>query len=59
MGYPDDMKLRSSMNLFLEAAPEEDVFQKALDKYFDGIKDQKTLDILGQSNENYACDGIL
>lgn len=47
MGYPDDMKLRSSMTLFLEAAPEEDVFQKVLDKYFDGIKDQKTLDILG------------
>ncbi len=47
MGYPDDMKLRSSMTLFLEAAPEADVFQKVLDKYFDGIKDQKTLDILG------------
>ena len=46
MGYPDDLKLRSSMTLFAEAAPEEPVFQEVLDKYFDGEKDQRTLDIL-------------
>lgn len=46
MGYPDDLKLRSSMTLFAEAAPEERVFQAVLDKYFDGKKDQKTLTIL-------------
>lgn len=53
MGYPDDLKLRSSMTLFAEAAPKELVFQKVLDKYFGGKKDQKTLDILrikGQHN---------
>lgn len=43
MGYPDDLKLRSSMTLFAEAAPEFDVFQKVLDKFFDGRKDRKTL----------------
>lgn len=43
MGYPDDLKLRSSMTLFAEAAPEFDVFQKVLDKFFDGEKDRKTL----------------
>lgn len=48
MGYPDDKKLRSSMTLFLEAAPEEKVFQRVLDKYFGGEKDQKTLDILAK-----------
>ena len=47
MGYPDDLKLRSSMTLFAETAPEYDVFQKVLDKYFHGEKDPKTLQILG------------
>lgn len=46
MGYPDDLKLRSSMTLFAEATPEEPVFQKVLDKYFVGEKDQRTLSII-------------
>ena len=46
MGYPDDLKLRSSMTLFAEAAPEETVFQKVLDKFYDGKKDERTLTIL-------------
>ena len=46
MGYPDDLKLRSSMTLFAEAAPEEDTFQKVLDKFFDGKKDERTLRLL-------------
>ena len=47
MGYPDDLKLRSSMTLFSVAAPEEKVFQQVLDKFFDGTPDGKTLEILG------------
>ena len=46
MGYPDDLKLRSSMTLFAEAAPNEEIFQKVLDKFFDGKKDKRTLEIL-------------
>ena len=46
MGHPDDLKLKSSMTLFAEAATEETVFQAVLDKYFGGEKDQRTLDIL-------------
>ena len=46
MGYPDDLKLRSSMTLFVEAAPEEEVFRKVLDKFFGGKKDERTLEIL-------------
>lgn len=46
MGWPDDMKLKSSMTLFLMAAPECDVFQKVLDKFFHGEKDENTLRIL-------------
>ena len=45
-GCPDDMKLRSCMTLFREAAPECDVFQKVLNKYFAGKPDPKTLQIL-------------
>jgi len=46
MGYPDDLKLCSSMTLFIEADPEEKVFQKVLDKFFNGRKDSRTLEIL-------------
>ncbi len=46
MGYPDNLKLRSSMTLFAEAAPEENVFQRVLDKFFAGKKDQRTMEIL-------------
>lgn len=46
MGSPDDKKLRSSMTLFATAEPECDVFQQVLDKFFDGKKDQMTMDIL-------------
>ena len=45
-GYPDDMKLRSSMTLFSAAAPEQEVFQKVLDKYFGGKQDERTLQLL-------------
>ena len=46
MGYPDDLKLRSCMTLFAEADPNEDIFQKVLDKFFNGEKDERTLQIL-------------
>ena len=45
-GWPDDMKLRSSMTLFAEAEPTCEVFQKVLDQYFGGKKDENTLSIL-------------
>ncbi len=48
MGYPDDLKLRSSMTLFAEATPEYDVFQRVLDKYYGGEKDKRTLEILSR-----------
>jgi uncharacterized protein (DUF1810 family) len=42
-GPVDAMKLRSSMTLFAQAAPEEDVFQRCVDKYFAGSFDPATL----------------
>ena len=47
MGFPDDLKLRSSMTLFNLAEPTCDVFQKVLNKYFYGKPDEKTLAICG------------
>jgi uncharacterized protein (DUF1810 family) len=45
-GSPDDLKFRSSMTLFTEAAPEDPLFRAALGKYFDGDPDARTLEIL-------------
>ena len=45
-GSPDDMKFRSSMTLFAQVSPEDDIFQRALEKYFAGVPDQLTLDRL-------------
>ena len=41
-GSIDAQKLRSSMTLFLRAAPDESVFQQVLDKYFGGGADEAT-----------------
>ena len=45
-GSPDDLKFRSSMTLFGQAAPDEPLFRTALEKYFDGEEDTLTLNIL-------------
>jgi uncharacterized protein (DUF1810 family) len=45
-GSPDDMKLRSSITLFAEVDHAEQVFQKVLDKFFNGRRDNKTLQII-------------
>lgn len=46
-GYTDAMKLRSCMTLFAKAAPEEAVFQRVLEQYYDGEMDASTLKRLG------------
>jgi uncharacterized protein (DUF1810 family) len=43
-GSIDTLKFRSSMTLFAEVASDPAVFQEALHKYFDGHRDQLTLD---------------
>ncbi len=45
-GWPDDMKLRSSMTLFAAASGDERVFVGVLEKYFGGERDKKTLELL-------------
>ena len=46
LGYPDDLKLKSCMTLFSEIAPEIEVFDKVLQKFFSGKKDDNTLKLL-------------
>jgi uncharacterized protein (DUF1810 family) len=41
-GSIDEMKFRSSMTLFARAAPDDDVFQHSIDKYFAGRPDPAT-----------------
>ena len=48
-GIPDAFKLRSCMTLFKYAAPENDLFQRVLEKFCQGEVDYKTLEILGIS----------
>jgi uncharacterized protein (DUF1810 family) len=46
-GYPDDMKLRSSMTLFAHATADNRVFIDVLQKYFGGEFDPLTLEQMG------------
>lgn len=50
MGYPDDMKLRSSMTLFSAADPDEPVFTQVLEKFFHGKADDRTLNLIRENS---------
>jgi uncharacterized protein (DUF1810 family) len=45
-GKTDAMKFRSSMTLFREAEGGEPAFQRALDRFFDGVPDARTVRML-------------
>ena len=45
-GYPDDLKLKSSMTLFASVAQGQSVFIRVLDRYFQGARDERTLALL-------------
>ena len=45
-GPPDDLKFRSCMTLFEAVAPGEPVFARALETYFGGERDARTLELL-------------
>jgi uncharacterized protein (DUF1810 family) len=42
-GAVDAQKLKSSMTLFAQAAPDEPRFRDVLEQYFDGVEDPETL----------------
>jgi len=45
-GYPDDLKLKSSMTLFASVAEPHSVFIRVLEKYFQGARDERTVALL-------------
>jgi uncharacterized protein (DUF1810 family) len=47
-GSPDDLKLKSSMTLFAAVPGADAVFEQVLAKFFGGVRDGKTLQVLGQ-----------
>ncbi|QGF24671.1 DUF1810 domain-containing protein [Raineyella fluvialis] len=53
LGRVDAMKLRSSMTLFELANPGGPVFRQVLERYFKGVRDPKTLKILGLAESGH------
>jgi uncharacterized protein (DUF1810 family) len=47
MGSPDDLKLQSCATLFATVSEPSSVFQRILEKYYQGERDEKTIRILG------------
>ncbi|HET6410313.1 MAG TPA: DUF1810 family protein, partial [Chthoniobacteraceae bacterium] len=43
MGYPDHMKLKSSMTLFAAVSAPGTPFEAVLEKYFEGDRDEHTI----------------
>jgi uncharacterized protein (DUF1810 family) len=54
-GYPDNLKLKSSMTLFAYVAAPGSVFLRVLDKYFNGEQDALTLQILEKLKANESA----
>jgi uncharacterized protein (DUF1810 family) len=46
-GFPDNLKLRSCATLFACVSPPGSVFERLLVKYYGGVRDWKTLRLLG------------
>ncbi len=51
-GWPDDLKVRSSVTLFARATDDNDVFRAVLDKYYGGEEDAATVDLLSRGSQH-------
>jgi uncharacterized protein (DUF1810 family) len=54
--YPDDLKLKSSLTLFATVAKPPSIFDRALERFFDGERDPRTLEIWTSLKENGRKD---
>ena len=45
-GFPDDLKLKSSMTLFAKVSAKDSVFHQVIEHYFNSEFDSKTVDIM-------------
>ncbi|HOT28143.1 MAG TPA: DUF1810 domain-containing protein [Candidatus Ozemobacteraceae bacterium] len=50
-GSPDDMKLKSCATLFARVSPPGSPFHRILDKYYSGVQDDRTLELLGDQRQ--------
>ena len=46
LGTPDDLKLKSSMTLFASISPPNSLFHQALQQFFAGKEDARTISLL-------------
>jgi len=53
-GSPDDLKLRSCATLFAAVSPAGSVFDRILEKYYHGVRDEKTLHLVAKLKEKAA-----
>ena len=51
LGSPDDMKLKSCATLFAQVSPSGSVFERLLDKFYDGERDAATLRLLSAARD--------
>ena len=47
LGHPDDLKLQSCATLFALALPAGSVFERILDRFYEGKRDPRTLELVG------------
>lgn len=48
MGYPDDLKLKSSMTLFAQISQADSPFHRVLTQYFESKVDERTIELLAK-----------
>ncbi len=51
LGSPDDLKLRSCATLFAQVSAPDSVFERILDKYYDGEPDPLTIEYLDRRDD--------
>jgi len=51
-GSPDDLKLCSSMTLFAHAAEDPAPFRRVLERYYDGVEDRLTVELITDSDSS-------
>ena len=55
-GHPDDLKFHSSMTLFAQFTADDSLFNQALERYFHGILDEWTLQLLDSKQAQLPPD---
>jgi uncharacterized protein (DUF1810 family) len=55
-GSPDDMKLRSCATLFARVSAPGSVFERLIDRFFEGVQDQRTLRLIEATPETRSGD---